>query len=66
MSDTEGKWIKAGKLHGRQLYQCTSCLCLEAVPETVVDYDTVEPVWEWCPNCGVKMRKGNNVLEEGE
>ena len=60
MNDQEstryGKWIKAGKLHGQQLYQCTNCLCVEPVPE----YETVTfrlvPVWEWCPNCGAKMK----------
>ena len=50
----KGKWIATKEWGGRN-YSCSCCNF-----SFMVDTCMLEPMWNYCPNCGAKMEGGTN------
>lgn len=48
-----GRWIKLDMHSGMEQYKCSACNQECYVPTCIG-----EPLYDYCPNCGVKMTEG--------
>lgn len=46
-----GEWIEFDTKWGRSLYYCTNCMETSEVPTVFGN-----PLYDFCPNCGAKMK----------
>ena len=54
----KGKWINVGEKQGKWMWRCSECNIEEAVPTTTSLVSEISyPLWDFCPNCGVYMRR---------
>lgn len=49
-----GKWMRTDSTSGwEKNYYCSECRC-----EFFVETCMLRPMWNYCPNCGARMEKG--------
>ena len=49
----QGEWIPFDRTYGRSIWVCSACDNGTYVP---CDASTQKPIYDYCPNCGARMR----------